>query len=182
MKTATALILAAAALVAGACGGTEGDGATPGAADREKARKAQLAFARCMRENGIDMPDPAAGEGGVVQFRRPGGDGATPPPRETVERAHEACAKHTKGIRPPELSPEQAREMKQAALRHAKCMRDQGIDFPDPKFGDAGEVAVHIDKRSGIDPASPAFQRAQKACAKEMPGGPVRAGGAGEAP
>ncbi len=62
--------------------------------------------------------------------------------------------------------------MQQAALAHSRCMREHGIDFPDPTFGEDGGVQMRIRKGSGIDPESPKFQEAQEACRDEMPGGP----------
>ena len=56
----TRLLVAAVAATASlaACGGEE-PSPTPAPPDREAAnRKAMLDFARCMRENGVDMPDP----------------------------------------------------------------------------------------------------------------------------
>jgi hypothetical protein len=49
-------------------------------------------------------------------------------------------------------------------LAFSRCMRAHGItNFPDPTFGGGGGQ-LRIDKPSGIDPNSPAFQAAQKAC------------------
>ncbi len=60
----------------------------------------------------------------------------------------------------------------EGALAFARCMREQGIDFPDPEFPEEGGARVRIGPGTGIDPSSPKFQRAQKACAKELKGGP----------
>ena len=47
-------------------------------------------------------------------------------------------------------------------------MRAHGVpNFPDP----SGGGGIHIQVGSGIDPQSPAFQAAQTACAKLLPGG-----------
>ncbi len=63
----------------------------------------------------------------------------------------------------------------EGALAFARCMREQGIDFPDPRVGEGGEVSVEIGGEGGIDPASPKFQAAQKKC-----GSPLGAAGPGE--
>jgi len=48
-------------------------------------------------------------------------------------------------------------------------MRSHGVpNFPDPSAGGGG---IQIPSGSGIDPRSPAFQSAQNACSKLMPGG-----------
>ncbi len=53
-------------------------------------------------------------------------------------------------------------------LNFAKCMRSHGVpNFPDPSSGGG----IQISNGSGINPASPSFQSAQKDCAKQLPGG-----------
>lgn len=55
-----------------------------------------------------------------------------------------------------------------ANVKYSQCMRAHGVrNFPDP--GSNGEVG--ISSSSGIDPRSPHFQAAQKACAKDLPNG-----------
>jgi hypothetical protein len=59
-------------------------------------------------------------------------------------------------------------------LTFARCMRSHRVaNFPDPTPGHG----VQFDPSSGIDPASPAFQSARRACQKLLPGG-----GPGSAP
>ncbi|HWD63849.1 MAG TPA: hypothetical protein VG405_01620 [Solirubrobacteraceae bacterium] len=56
-----------------------------------------------------------------------------------------------------------------AGLNFAKCMRAHGVpDFPDP--GSGGGIQIP----NGTNPAAPSFQAAQKACARDLPGGPFR--------
>ena len=53
-------------------------------------------------------------------------------------------------------------------IKFAGCMRAHGVpNFPDP----SGGGGIHIQAGSGIDPQSPAFQAAQTACNKLLPGG-----------
>ena len=55
-------------------------------------------------------------------------------------------------------------------IKYSACMRANGLPkFPDPSGGGGG--GIHIQVGSGIDPASPAFQAAQKRCSKLLPGG-----------
>lgn len=55
------------------------------------------------------------------------------------------------------------------ALRFANCMRSHGVpNFPDPGQGGG----IKLTPSSGIDPRSPAFQAAQRACKAYAPGGP----------
>ncbi len=101
---------------------------------------AMVKFAQCMRENGIDMPDPKqADNGGVMIEAMPGSQGDSAPlDEEKMKSAHEACKEHLPNggeFKPP--SPEEQDE----ARKQAKCMRDKGHDWPDPNFeGGAGET------------------------------------------
>jgi hypothetical protein len=53
-------------------------------------------------------------------------------------------------------------------LKFSECMRAHGItNFPDPN----GSGGIDIGQASGLDPRSPAFQTAQQACMKLLPGG-----------
>jgi len=101
----------------------------PNAAD-EKQYQLQLAYARCMRDNGYDMKDPA----------RPRSDGsveaeAAAPPiggDPAYDRAAEKC----KAKLPVGEAGESGRltaDERAKALTFAQCMRDNGIaDYPDP--------------------------------------------------
>jgi len=53
-------------------------------------------------------------------------------------------------------------------IKFSACMRSHGVpNFPDPSAGGG----IQISSSSGIDPQSPAFQSAQNACSKLLPGG-----------
>jgi len=53
-------------------------------------------------------------------------------------------------------------------LKFSQCMRSHGVsNFPDPN----GQGQIGIDSSTGIDPRSPTFQSAQKACRKYLPNG-----------
>jgi hypothetical protein len=59
-----------------------------------------------------------------------------------------------------------AEEHFEKALKLSECMRSNGIaKFPDPK----SSGGIDIGPNSGIDPQSPQFQAAQKACRKYFP-------------
>jgi hypothetical protein len=182
LRTAVAagLVLAAMALVA--CGGDDpspassssgGGSGKPGI--DAKTKKAMLDFARCMREHGINMPDPKFGSNGATVMQQ-GGKNTTP---EQQRAAEQACAKYQKQVKPPQMSEAEQEKFKKAALANARCMRQHGIDMPDPQFGDNGEVQQRIGE--GIKPTDPKFQAAMKACGRA--GGMMIGGGpAGEAP
>ena len=164
IRPLAAALLAACALTVAACGGDdEAGGATP-AADREKARDAMLAYARCMREHGVEMPDPSAD--GPQTFEVGPGSGVS---ERKYREADKACRKHMEDVKPPELSDEQRQEAREAALANARCMREHGIEnFPDPTFGENGETRIQLDKGSGVDPHDPDFKAAIEACRKTL--------------
>lgn len=165
-----AALIAAVALAAG-CGGSDGSAGDAAASvddRREGFRDAMLEYARCMRDEGIDMPDPSPGEGGGMAFRRgPGTDADTP----AFEAADEKCRELLEDVDPPELSDEQREEFEQRALAFARCMREQGIDMPDPQLDGDGRVRMRVGPDAGVDPRDPAFQEASEACRDELPGG-----------
>jgi hypothetical protein len=159
-----AAVLTGGALAVGACGEESGAGNGAGASDRgDELREAGLKYAQCMREHGIDMADPQPGQRGL---RLAPPEGVSP---KKMDAADEACRKFLEAVKPPELSEEQKKEFQEAALAHSRCMREQGIDFPDPTFDENGGAQVRIGRGSGIDPESPKFKAAQKACESELP-------------
>ena len=164
MKIVSLLVALAATLFLVACGAEE-DPSKPASTQTQEAknRKAMLDLARCMRENGVDMPDPEFSGGRVTQ-RMKGGN------PDKMRAAEKACEKYRSQIKAPEMSASDKEDFKKAALANARCMREHGIDFPDPVFDPNGGARVKIDKR--LNPEGAKFQAAQKACEKTMPDGP----------
>ena len=165
--TLLTLPLAVASVALGACGGGSADDATAGTGDRRaEFREAALKFAKCMREHGVDMPDPKPGEGGRITL---GGPGMGPEDQPKMEAAQKACQDILESVRPPELSAEQEQKFKEQALKFARCMREHGIDMPDPQFEGGGRMTQRLE--NGIDPNSQRFRDANEACADGMRGG-----------
>src|SRR4029450_5997642 len=68
--TPSPLLIAAvaAALTLGACGGSDdGSGSGTAKSQEDKAFEGALKFAKCMRDHGIDMPDPKKTAGGGIK-------------------------------------------------------------------------------------------------------------------
>ncbi len=163
---------AAAVVVAGltlaACGGGEesagagSSGATGGGGDRAKVEQAALRHAECMRKQGIDVPDPKPGEGGIIlSDPSSGGDPGA------HQLAAKKCEKYLRNLPPPKLSDEQKTAMRDGALNHARCMRRHGIAFPDPTFDDNGGITVKIGE--GFDPSDPRVRQAEEKCQELLP-------------
>lgn len=144
-----------------ATAGNGAAGASPSAAasptlDPDERR---LEFARCMRENGIEMPDPGPDNEGGVRFRL--GEGIDP---KKAEAAMEKCRQFLpNGGERPNLSPEDQEKLRE----YAKCMRENGVaEFPDP--GADGGIRLNGDLLK-IDPDDPKFKAAQEACREFRP-------------
>ena len=125
--------------------------------------EAALAFASCMREHGVDMPDPQVGSNGELRVTINGGPGSLD--MEEMQAAQEACQDLMPGPmgEPRELTAEE----KDAMLGFAQCMRDHGIDMPDPVFEGNGMVRIGggpgsaaTGQRPVFDPRSDEFQAA----------------------
>jgi len=163
MKTRHALLPLALLLALTACGSkADGDGiasvggtptaaATSGQPSREDVEEMALKFAQCMREHGVDMPDPEI-DGGRITQRINAGPGGS----EKVEAAQEACKEYApSGPGGGKLDQESRDQM----LEHAKCMRENGVEkFPDPNPDEGG---IRIDGGIAGDPD---FKKAQEAC------------------
>lgn len=207
-RPAVGLATLGLAIMLVACGGAApGDGvislqapsasldpsAAPASVDPEDAMQA---FASCMREHGVDIQVSIAGDGdggtvnigggpvtGTGQAPAKGGEaqpGTGPINSEDAKAADEAC-RHLlpaagRGDPNATMDPEVADQM----LAFSKCMRDHGIDFPDPVF-EGGNVSISLgalDGGEGADPSSEAFLAAQEACSADLPdGGPFSIGG-----
>lgn len=145
------------------------------AAPKKKAGEQDVAdamrkYARCMREHGIDMPDPqisSNGKGGIVRI---GSAGGTAPAKGKLEAAEKKCQPLMDGVvenGPRKLDPAQEAKMHDQALAFAKCMRDHGVNMPDPQFQSGGRVTQQL---TG-SPDDPNFKKASDACGKGLIGG-----------
>ncbi|HSZ04018.1 MAG TPA: hypothetical protein VK778_02310 [Solirubrobacteraceae bacterium] len=154
----------------GASSATEGRGSSlEGPATPEQAA---LAYAKCMRSNGVpDFPDPTAG-GGFLFHARAGI--VNSPLFKTAQAKCHKLLPAGPGSGPPPSAQTLAH-----FLKVAQCMREHGVqDFPDPRtsvppnpFGSGGAGVISdiegviLVFPSAIDQRAPTFQRAAAACA-----------------
>jgi hypothetical protein len=163
---ATGGAAALAALALGACGNSGGE-ATAAKSQREQAQDGALKFARCMRGEGLDVPDPQIGANGEIRQRiggGPGGRGKFRPNEPKFRAAMQKCEKHLRfggGERP---SPAQQAQFRDAFLKFARCMRANGVNIPDPKPGGGAGFVMRMGARGAINPDSPKFRAAQTKC------------------
>jgi hypothetical protein len=130
-----------------------------------------------MRSHGVpNFPDPSNnGHGGIeIQSSQRAGSGASTKVNGVAvngpafQAAMQSCrSKLPNGGRPGPMSASQ----RAAMLRFSQCMRTHGVpNFPDPVFS-GGAVRIGFGPGSGVDPKSPAFIAAQRACASTQRGG-----------
>jgi len=134
---------------------------------------AALAFARCMRANGVpNFPDPRPGGGFVFNAN------GINPPAPAVSAARAKCQKLMSGGPPgPGTKTHPAAQTLSKLLAIARCMRSHGVpQFPDPRtsvpiqpFGAGGGVITDYDGAillfpSTLNMQSPAYNQAVAAC------------------
>jgi len=170
-------------------GGTDGGSPTDGVwTDEERL----LAFAACMRDNGVDgFEDPILNADGSVDFGfgPRSGDGADPfggVDRDVVRAAFQACSGDLEGLAfGPGGGDFDPAEFQDTFVEFAACMRDHGVQMDDPDFssfgpGQRGEGGGPF---GDIDFDDPTVQDALDAC-QSIFGGilPGQGGGPGGGP
>jgi hypothetical protein len=122
-----------------------------------------LNFAKCMREEGINFPDPSFDIDGNPEF-----DNLEIENEDEFETAFENCEEILRNALPEQfdLDPEVEAALVDASLEFSQCMREQGIDFPDPKPGEFGFFAF---RDADIDFSSESVQQAFEICQPENP-------------
>jgi len=131
------------------------------------------AYAKCMREHGIDVKDPEPPSGGGQS----GGIGISidgPGEKEKVDKANAAC-KHLmpNGGEPEKPSAEDLDE----ARKTAKCLRDHGIDVKDPTAEDPGLNVSAGENGNDPDKVDKAMQECMPEGAKTEKHGSLGSGG-----
>ncbi len=129
-----------------------------------------VAYSQCMRTHGVpEFPEPTEGKLLIHSSDHNGHVTGVNPQSSQFQTAQKACAKLApNGGKPP--SPAQQAKAQEQALKFSQCMRTHGVpSFPDPEFSNSGgTVRLRIGGKKGgpggIDPNSPQFQAAQKAC------------------
>jgi hypothetical protein len=111
-----------------------------------------LMFAECMRDNGVDMPDPGPGQQGLGEaFQAVAGNYD----RATLEQALSVCEDQT-----PQYAQEEEHE-NDVILALAECLREQGLDVSDDPFDDAHTGAIDVGE----------FSAAMEVCRNVLMGG-----------
>jgi hypothetical protein len=171
MRKLVVTTLAPLALLAAGCGGADTgartvanvEGSTSATAKAGSGDGDALAYAKCMRENGVPkFPDPEEGEGSILDE----GSGVDPKSAE-FKAADEKCKQYLPNGGQPGQGGGDDAWAAEDKLAYAKCMRENGVPkFPDP--GSDGNFPPIV-KGSGVDPDSAEFQKAAQTCAQYQP-------------
>jgi hypothetical protein len=129
-------------------------------ASEQRAEQKATEFAKCLREHGVNASASAAGGGFQLRIQGAPGGG-----KQSIVGAQKACAKYQPEPKKIHLSPQEKVKREEEVLKFAKCMREHGIDIHTEVGGGAVGIGIHgSSSGNGPNPASPAFQSAQKAC------------------
>jgi hypothetical protein len=185
-------LFAVVALTAGACSSGADTG---GVASLEESQEqsesvaaeltqeeALLAFTECVREQGLDIPDPTVDADGNVRLPRPMSEASSEAERQAFREAMSACEEYLEGVTMG-FEQRDTTEFRDQLFEYAQCMRDNGYDMPDPDFsatmvpGSGGGPGGGV--FGSLDRDDPAFQEAQAACEEYLPGRTGLGGGFG---
>ncbi|ORT58747.1 hypothetical protein [Streptomyces sp. CB03238] len=146
--------IAALALLAAACSGTENGTKSEDVSGEGKKADQALEYRKCLREQGLDVPEPKPGEDprGIAI----GGDLS----KEQMEKAFKACRSKSGAAGSGEITQAD----KDKALKFARCMRENGVNMPDPKFDGAAQQALPMPTAG---PEKEKFDKAMKVCGGE---------------
>lgn len=147
-----AAVVACLAASAAACG-VAGGSANPGNGTPDSG----LVFAQCMRAHGVhNFPDPS---GGLINL--------------SGINQNSAQFQHAAGIcgRPANAGPARQAQGLAKGVAYSRCMRAHGVPgFPDPTESNSGNGStITMSSGSGVDPQSPVFEAAQRACRSLRP-------------
>ena len=151
-------VLAVAPLLTTACVGNPFAPKDTAAQQRHDAEQMELKWAQCMRDHGVDVPDP--GTNGAVQI------GGQAQDQQQVQDAMNACKQYqpTGGNGPGKVDQKALDQL----TKFAQCMRDHGIPMQDPKASGGG-IQMGSGGEGSVDKDSDQFQQAQQACQHLMP-------------
>jgi hypothetical protein len=174
-----AVVVLAAALLLGAACSVANPFAPSNASAKQNAQEMALKFAQCMRQHGVNLPDPGANGAFQINGRAAG---ASPAPKDEpqtggpqgidiqssqFQAAQQACKQYEPNGAQGANGPSQ--QQLDAMAKFAQCMRQHGIPMQDPKASGGG-ISISASPGS-VDPGSDQFKQAQQACQHLMPGG-----------
>lgn len=194
MKRAQAILFTVAVMAAGCGGSDESDivsaapiivenaasAATEPGADAPDQGGAELtdeemalAFAQCMRSEGVDFPDPTVNADGSIDLVG-AASSSLDPDSPTFENAIEECGDVLEGASfLPGAGLDEA-EQQDRLLAFSECLRDLGYDVDDPDLSELqqrGPGAIATAFGDDFDPQDPANSDAVQQCQSIVLGG-----------
>jgi hypothetical protein len=169
---AATAVAAGTVLLAAACGGSSASSPTGSSSSGSSTIAKDVAYADCMNTHGVDITVNSNGD--FSESNSSSGSGAS---SQQVQTAQTAC----QHLLPSSDQPSQARQLGhfEQLLKYTQCMRTHGVpNFPDPvsdgngaySFGAPQAAPSNGGGGGGINPNSPAYQKAGQACQSIMPG------------
>jgi hypothetical protein len=179
MRTVTGAVLAVLVLglVSGCGTGARGPGVASAQGAKAKAsptpsldpEERRRRFSQCLRDHGVEVHDPDSGSGGEVRITRSPGPGGDKDP-------FAACQQYLPEGKLAEIDPAELDKIRE----YAKCMREHGVDMPDPDAASGGAMVLEKGDGAGrVNPDDPALKEAEKACQGKLPGRMAVAGQVG---
>jgi hypothetical protein len=121
----------------------------------DETQQLMLKYAQCMRDNGVELPDPVAGKAGSLYE---GVDQDSP----AFRSADAVCAPILQGIVDDRKADSGENQDEMLAL--AECLREHGVDVQDPVPGAEKPFGDSLDR------TDPAVAQAIEACATPATG------------
>ena len=175
------VVLSVTLLLAAGCG-VANPFASSSTSSKQNAQDLALKWAQCMRQHGVNVPDPnsngqismqatpggaspgaGSGSGGGSAAPQSGGANGTGVPPE-MQAAMDAC----KQYRPNggQASGPPSQQQVDSLTKFAQCMRDHGIPMQDPKI-QGGSVGIYTSP-GAVEPNSDQVKQAQQECQHYM--------------
>ena len=165
------LVLGAGVALSGCASRDDGGVATADGGSAQPAQSAQasasasqdasdqrLQLTRCLREQGIDIPDQGAGapSPGSIDFQS-----------DKFQKAMDACRQYLPANGGMGPGGTMTADQQAQFLELAACMREQGVDFPDPKFDSDGHLQFQ-GLLGSINPSDPKVREAFQSCSQQV--------------
>lgn len=131
------------------------DGSIPG-------EESVLVFTACLRDEGLDIDDPAVDAEGNLVPSTPHAIAAETLDMAAVHSAFDVCQGFLDNVTFG-LSTEDLTGREDELLAFAVCMRDNGYDIPDPDFSGNGHSGAGP-FGDAVDTDDPVFQTAAQSC------------------
>jgi hypothetical protein len=156
------LVLLCALTACGNGGGSSGTQQT-GSPSGETQSDVLLQYAQCMRENGVQVPDPEPGDAGSLYA---GVDKNSP----AFQSANKVCGPILQGVAEDRKNNngKDAQQQQGKLLTLAQCLRDHGVNVPDPVAGAEKPFGDSLDR------TNPAVAKAIQACNAGAPTPPTQ--------